>query len=312
MPEPSLATLLRRRYDGSRRPPGAEGGRRAMGEWPNGCRVAVCLTWDVDGEAAQYVRFPDRARGQLAELHQRLYGPQVGIWKVLTLLERYGVPGTFYVPAYTARRHPEVIAAIRDAGHPVGLHGYLHESLDTLDRTTEAAILRRSQRELGALLGYAPTLYRAPSWELNRWTPELLVQHGVESDSSLMDAESPYWLAAGDAELLEIPIHWLLDDAEHWNHSRANRDKAIADPDAVFRLWAGEFEGYHQSGGCYVLTLHPFISGRWTYMQVVERLIRHIRGFPGVWWTTLAEVTLWAKRQADLPHRTSPPAAPAD
>jgi len=279
--------------------------------WPDGRNVAVCLTWDVDGEAAQYVRFPDRAREQLSELHQRLYGPQVGIWKVLDLLERYGVPGTFYIPAYTAKIHPEVVTAIRRAGHPIGLHGYLHQALDTMDAAAEEADLVRSRAILADLLGAPPTLYRAPSWELNRRTPELLVRHGVRSDSSLMDDERPYLLTTPAGPLVEVPIHWLLDDAEHWNHSRANRDKAIADPDAVFRLWATEFDGYLRAGGCYVLTLHPFISGRWAYMQVVERLIRHIAGQPRVWWTHLEEITQWAQAHAaELPQRTSPPPEP--
>ncbi len=279
--------------------------------WPERKRVAVCLSWDVDGEAAQYVRYPDRARGQLSELHQRLYGPQVGIWKVLDLLERHAVPGTFYIPAYTARIHPEVVRAIQAAGHPIGLHGFLHQALDTLTPAEEEADLRRSQETLAELLGETPTLYRAPSWELNRTTPELLVRHGIRSDSSLMDDESPYLLDTKAGPLIEIPIHWLLDDAEHWNHSRANRDKAIADPDSVFRLWSTEFDGYLASGGCYVLTLHPFISGRWAYLHVVDRLIRHMKAQPGVFWATLEDITRWATDQSEhLPHRTSPPPEP--
>jgi peptidoglycan/xylan/chitin deacetylase (PgdA/CDA1 family) len=278
-----------------------------MTGWPDNKRVAVCLTWDVDGEAAQYVRFPERARGLLSELHQRLYGPQVGVWKVLDLLERYGIPGTFYIPAYTAKAHPEMVRAIATANHPVGLHGYYHEMLETLDAEEEEKVLVRSRDVLADLLGYKPTLYRAPSWELNRRTPSLLVRHGVQSDSSLMDDERPYWLETEAGPLVEIPIHWILDDAEHWNHSRANRDKAIADPDTVFRLWSSEFDGFYQSGGCYVLTCHPFISGRWSHMQVIERLVRYILGFPGVWWATLADVTHWARSQPDLPRRSSPP-----
>jgi peptidoglycan/xylan/chitin deacetylase (PgdA/CDA1 family) len=281
-----------------------------MARWPDGHKVAVCLSWDVDGEAAQYVRFPDRARGQLSELHQRLYGPQVGIWKVLDLLGRYSLPATFYIPAYTARMHPDVVRAIVGAGHPVGLHGYLHETLDTLTPAEEERVLQRSQEVLGELTGYRPTIYRSPSWELNRVTPEILVRNGVRSDSSLMDDETPYLLETPAGPLVEIPIQWLLDDAEHWGHTRANRDKPIADPDGVFRLWSGEFDGYYDSGGCYVLTLHPFISGRWVYMAVVERLIRHILARPGVWWTTIDAVTDWALAQADLPLRRSPPPEP--
>lgn len=284
-----------------------------MATWPQGKRVAVCLTWDVDGEAAQYVRFPERAARHLSELHQRRYGPTVGIYKVLDLLSRYQVPGTFYIPGYTARQHPEMVRAIHSANHPIGLHGYLHEALDNLDEPAEAAVLLRARAVIADLIGYQPTLYRAPSWELNRWTPNLLVANGVRSDSSLMDAEEPYLLSTPSGPLVEIPIQWLLDDAEYWLHTRANRDRPIADPDAVFRLWSTEFDGYYAHGGAFVLTLHPFVSGRWAYLSVVERLIRHIAGHPDVWWATIEDVTRWAEGQmavGALATHESPPGVP--
>ncbi|TAM58057.1 polysaccharide deacetylase [bacterium] len=283
--------------------------------WPDNRRMAVCLTWDVDGESAMYVRAPDRARTLLSELHQRLYGPQIGIWRVLKLLQKYDLPGTFYVPGYTAEIHPELVHAIASAGHPLGLHGYLHEALETLDEGAELDTLRKSKAILNQLTGYEPRLYRAPSWELKRRTPELLVREGVLSDSSLMDDEAPYALETPAGPLIEIPIHWCLDDAEYWMHSRVNRDKSIEDPESVFRIWSGEFEGYYEEGGCYVLTLHPFVSGRPFMMATVERLIRFIQGFPGVWWTTMDEVTSHAARlcaEGRIPVRHSPPPTPYD
>ena len=281
--------------------------------WPDGHRVAVCLTWDVDGESAQYFRFPERAKHQLAELHQRMFGPQVGIWRVLELLERHRLPGTFYIPSYIALIHPEVVDAIRLPGHPIGLHGHLHEALETLTEEQEIAVLSTSKRILGARCGYTPTLYRAPAWELNRRTPEILVRHGCRSDSSLMDDEVPYALETPAGPLIEIPIQWALDDAEYWAHSRVNRDKALSDPETVFRLWSAEFEGFYEEGACFVLTLHPFISGRHAAIQTIERLILHIAGFRNVWWTTMEAVTAHAERllkEGKLAARTSPPPEP--
>ena len=277
--------------------------------WPDGKRIAVCLTWDVDGESALYFRVPDRSRNQLGELHQRLFGPQIGVGRILRMLERHGVPGTFYVPSYIAMVHPDVVEAFVRAGYPVGLHGHIHEALDLLDEERENEILRLSKEILGELCGYTPTLYRAPGWELNRRTPEILVRHGCRSDSSLMDDESPYALETPAGRLIEIPIQWALDDAEYWAHTRTNRDKALADPETVFRFWSDEFNGMYEDGACYVLTLHPFISGRHVSMKTIDRLIQHIKGFDGVWWTTIESVTAHCEKllaDGKLPVRTSP------
>lgn len=284
--------------------------------WPEKHKMAVCLTWDVDGESAQYVRFPDRAKNQLSELHQRLFGPQVGVWRVLRMLEKHAVPATFYIPSYTAMMHPEIVKAFVRGGYPVGLHGHLHETLDTVDEQKEIEILRISKEILSEQCGYTPTLYRSPSWELNRRTPEILVRHGVRSDSSLMDDEVPYALETPAGPLIEIPIQWALDDAEFWMHSRVNRDKALANPETALAFWRGEFEGMYEDGACYVLTLHPFVSGRHTMMRAIERLITHIKSFSGVWWTTMEEVTAHCERllrDGKLARRESPlpePAAP--
>jgi peptidoglycan/xylan/chitin deacetylase (PgdA/CDA1 family) len=283
-------------------------------EWPKGSRCAVCLTCDVDGESALYVRAAERARTLLGELHQRLFGPQVGVWRILRMLEQQSVPATFYVPSYTAMIHPEVVAAFVRGGYPVGLHGHLHEPLETLDEQEERDVLQRSQKILGSLCGYTPTLYRAPAWELNRRTPELLVRGGVRSDSSLMDDEVPYALETPAGPLIQIPIQWALDDAEYWAHTRTNRDKALADPETVFSFWSKEFDGFYRDGGCYVLTLHPFISGRHATMATIERLVQYIKGFSDVWWATMEDVTAHAEAllaQGKLARRTSPLPEPA-
>lgn len=281
--------------------------------WPEGYRCAVCLTWDVDGETGVYFRYPERAYNLLGELHQRLFGPQVGVWRILRMLEKHSVPATFYVPSYIAMIHPDVVRAFVQAGYPVGLHGHLHEALETLDEQQEIEVLNRSKAILSSVCGYTPTLYRAPAWELNRRTPELLVRHGIRSDSSLMDDEIPYALETPAGALIQIPIQWALDDAEYWGHTRANRDKALADPQTVFSFWRSEFDGFYRDGSCYVLTLHPFVSGRHATMATIERLIAYIKGFPDVWWATMEDVTAHAEAllaHGKLSRRSSPPPEP--
>src|SRR5262245_31368252 len=59
--------------------------------WPNGARVAVALSFDMDAETG-FLR-----SGQLSPqpLSRGEYGPRVGVPRILKLLEQYGVPATF-------------------------------------------------------------------------------------------------------------------------------------------------------------------------------------------------------------------------
>ena len=75
------------------------------------------------------------------------YGPRTGVPRILRVLDRQGIRATFFVPGYTAERWPDVVRAIRDAGHEIGHHGYLHEGARSApDAETEERRLLRGLR----------------------------------------------------------------------------------------------------------------------------------------------------------------------
>src|SRR5690348_8303900 len=63
--------------------------------WPNGARVAVLLSFDVDNETGA-LRFGDPNPGSLS---QGQCGSREGLGGVLKLLDRYKVPATLFIPS---------------------------------------------------------------------------------------------------------------------------------------------------------------------------------------------------------------------
>ena len=49
----------------------------------------------------------------------------------------------------------------------------------------------------------------------------------------------------------------------------------------------------HAENGCFVLTCHPFVSGRASRIDLLEDLVAYMRRFRGVWFTTCEEVARW-------------------
>ena len=49
----------------------------------------------------------------------------------------------------------------------------------------------------------------------------------------------------------------------------------------------------HAENGCFVLTCHPFVSGRASRIALIEELVAYMRRFRGVWFTTCEEVARW-------------------
>lgn len=261
--------------------------------WPDGHMCAAALSFDVDAESAFVFRYPEKAAKQLGDVEERRFGVRTGIPRILRLLETSGLRATFYVPGFTIARHTPVIKSIRDAGHEMGAHGNVHETLDTLDAAQEERVMKEQLEIWQTYLGLRPTGYRSPSWELNVGTPALLKRHGFAYDSSLMGDDIPYHLDTPSGPLVEVPVQWLLDDAPLYRHVYGSSN-GIADPDRVIRMWAQEFDGISRENGCFVLTMHPWISGRAGRLLALEQLIRRIRSTPGVWVTTVGEIAAWA------------------
>ena len=55
---------------------------------------------------------------------------------------------TFFVPGWVAETWPDVARSVRDAGHEIGHHGYLHESVRGKDEATEEGYLLRGLEAL--------------------------------------------------------------------------------------------------------------------------------------------------------------------
>jgi peptidoglycan/xylan/chitin deacetylase (PgdA/CDA1 family) len=259
--------------------------------WPHGARAAAALTFDLDAEAVMLSTDPSSADRLMVMTHQA-YGPLTGVPRLLALLRRQEVTATFFVPGFTAERYPSVIRAIVDDGHEIAHHSYLHESTMGMSRADEAAMIDRALDSLDRVAGVRPSGYRAPMWEINRHTPDLLVERGFAYDSSLMDCDVPYVLAAdGGGDLVEIPCHWALDDWEQYAYlPDLTGSGLIESPAKVLEMWTWELEGMVDVGGCFVLTNHPFLSGRPGRVRALERLIERMRATDGLWIATMDEI----------------------
>lgn len=217
--------------------------------WPDGKTCAVAFTFDVDAESPLLTTDPAFA-DRMGTMSHQAYGPLVGVPRLLGILDEFNVPGTFFVPGYTAHRHPEPIRSIARAGHEIAHHGYLHESLVGADEDTERKILTRGIEALEEVAGVHPVGYRAPMWEMNWHTPKLLAEFGFLYDSTLMDSDHPYELAVGDGSLVELPVSWALDDWQQYCFvPDFSGTGLIETPAKAIELWRAELNAMRDIGG---------------------------------------------------------------
>jgi len=261
--------------------------------WPGNARVAVCLSFDVDNES--YLL----ARGETSPttLSAADFGAETGLPRILELLDRYQVPASFFIPAVSALLHPEMIPAILKSGrHEIGVHGWIHESLVTLNsEPEEERLLNKAINYLTEATGKRPVGYRAPAWAFSKYTVGLLQKSGFLYDSSLQAMDEPYELVSNGEPtgIVELAIDWTLTETPY-----LGRGGTMPSPELLYQLYKEEFDGAYEQRSMFVLTLHPHVSGHRAPLHHLDQLIAYMKSKPGVWFATGEQIARYVKESA--------------
>jgi peptidoglycan/xylan/chitin deacetylase (PgdA/CDA1 family) len=258
------------------------------GHWPGGARTALSLTFDVDAESAWLGEDPSYAR-RLSTLSEARYGVVRGVPRILAMLARYDIRATFFVPGYTAEAHPGLVERLLEAGHEVGHHGYLHLRSDKITPQQQEEEIDRGLSALAAAGAPQPRGYRSSAFELTPETFRLLVDRGFAYDSSCMGDDRPYVEKWEDLSILELPVHWSLDD---WPRFGFGIDFGgnQGDADELRRAWVSELDSARAEERHTSFLMHPEVIGRPYRLAQVERVIEHALTSGQVWFARMEDV----------------------
>ena len=268
-------------------------GKRLKGAWPNGARIAVGFSFDVDNATATLstgnLDYEILSRGE--------YGAVDGLPRILKILDRQQVPASFFIPAVSAILHPQVIKDIQGAKlqHEIGVHGWIHERLPLLNNEQEEQrLLNQSIETLTKMTGKRPIGYRAPSWKHSSWTMGQVKAAGFLYDSSLMASDDAYELLLDGKPtgIVELPIERILDDSPYFGSNADGSNPSVGD---VYEVFQSEFDVAYEEGGLYLLTMHPHMTGHRSRAAMLERLIQYMKKKPGVWFATHEQIAAHVK-----------------
>jgi peptidoglycan/xylan/chitin deacetylase (PgdA/CDA1 family) len=100
--------------------------------------------------------------------------------RVLEVLAERGHRATFFVVGRKVRLYPEVVREIHDAGHALGLHGYLHDRLFSFKPPAYVrSDIERTQQAIEEVCGIRPTWFRPPIGHVSARTAKGASSAGV-------------------------------------------------------------------------------------------------------------------------------------
>lgn len=142
---------------------------------------------------------------------------EIGLYRILQIMERRSARGTFFVLGWLAERRPDLVREISDAGHEIASHGWDHRRVSQQTPAELRSSLSRSKALLEDTSGQVVTGFRAPSFSIvpgSEWALDVLLETGYRYDSSLFPIRRPGYGYPGtnpDPHLIERPAGTLLE-----------------------------------------------------------------------------------------------------
>ena len=274
-------------------------------------RHIVCLTFDHDhmsGFIARGLTSPTViSRGEY---------DMVVIPRLVALMKKYDIKGTFFTPGHTIDTSPEAVTPYVEAGHELAHHGWTHRLPVTMERAEEEEEIVRGNESIKRISGKLARGYRSPAWDLSPNSIELLLKHGIKYDSSLMGHDYDcYYARQGDVvelmkpmvrgrttPLLEMPISWSLDDFPHFEYMRnpnGSIQQGLMNATAVLENFVDDYTymtRVQPDFGILTYTFHPHVIGRGHRMMMLERLIQKLMEDGAVFMTMEQAMGEWLAR----------------
>ena len=173
-----------------------------------------------------------------------------GLDVILAILDAANVKATFFVLGWIAKKYPQMIRALADAGHEVGSHGLDHEKVYHLSPEKFREDEHETKARLEDVTGAEVVSYRAPFFSITKkslWALDILAQLGYRHDCSISPVVTwRYGIAGAPEGIYRLEKSGLVE-------------YTISSWSLLGRRFA--------SGGAYFRVFPPFLTKRPFYTQ---------------------------------------------
>ncbi|MFF3333349.1 bifunctional polysaccharide deacetylase/glycosyltransferase family 2 protein [Streptomyces sp. NPDC002888] len=133
--------------------------------------------------------------------------------QVLEILEKYDVPGTFFVVGSMVSRYPSIVKDMVGQGNEVGIHTFTHVDLSYQSDARVNREMQQTQLALAGAAGITTTLFRAPysseTDAIDNYSWPVYQKLGEDGYTSVfVDTDSDDWKKPGVSKI----IKWATPD----------------------------------------------------------------------------------------------------
>jgi allantoinase len=269
--------------------------RREPLRWPGGARLAICvylyfeyMEFDQPRNIVRDPRLKDRPRPDCREYSWYQYGNRVGIFRIIELLDRYGIKATVAANSEAVVRFPYLVEAFAKRGYEFAAHGSTASRMitsrmsDEEERAAIASDLDRIERSTGS----RPVGWIGQDYAESPRTPSILSKLGLRYLADWPNDDQPFLMLVGQ-QIVSLPNHVQWDDLHLLWDRRLQMPRY---PQIVGEAFDRLYEEGATSGRFFDLGIHPWLLGAPHRIRYLDIVLAKLAETPHIWQTVAADV----------------------
>ncbi len=281
--------------------------------WPGDKKLAFWIAPNIEYYEFDPPVNPSRApwprpNPDITGYSQRDWGNRIGHWRLMDLMDKYGMRGSISLSIGLIDHHPEIIEACVARNWEFFSHGIYNTRYSYgMDEAQERAVLEDSIRTVEKATGQRIRGYLAPALTHTERTLDLIAEHDFWYSCDLFQDDQPQPLKTKTGKLVSMPYSLEVNDVitysvQGWSPQRYT--------DLLKRHFDQLLKEGEQSGTVMCIPLHAYLVSQPHRIRIFEEALKHIAAHSDdVWITTGAEIAdhfrthYWDQTNADVAAR---------
>jgi len=269
---------------------------------PDGKRLAVWIGLNIEHyvygqRALSLAEFTAHLVPDPLNYGWRDYGPRVGVWRLMELLDRYGIRASAIVNADVFANYPQIVAAGRERGWAWVGHGQNNSRWHAgMEREEERGLLTEIVSAFISATGARPRGWLGPALTSTANTVDLLAELGFDYTLDWANDDQPYGMKPSSGRLISIPYSSEVNDIPAFLlHHQTGEQFAQSVIDQFDVLYEESATSTRVMG----IGIHPFLVGQPFRTKPFARALEHIVARQDVWLATSDEIAAWYLEAAE-------------
>lgn len=262
--------------------------------WPGGKKLAFWIAPNIEFYELDPPRNESRPgwpkpSPDVVGYSQRDWGNRVGHWRLMELMDKYGMRGSISLSTALIDHHPEIIEACVERRWEFFSHGIYNTRYSyNMDEAQERAIIEDSIRSIQAATGQRIRGYLAPALTHTERTLDLLGEYDFWYTCDLFQDDQPQPVKTRTGKLISMPYSLEVNDVITYG-SQGMAPQRYAD--VLKRHFDQLLEEGQQSGTVMCIPLHAYLVSQPHRLEAFAEALKYIsENSADVWITTAVEI----------------------